>query len=124
MKKEKNTNKPYLTKGTLILRTVVALYLLYTVYQLSPSIKTAIGKDLIFVIIAMVVFTIIAVPLGALSIKALVKGEFIDVARTLEEEEENNSNTEQNDSDYEQQEEDVASLEDAPDNSNGDDTAE
>ena len=72
----------------------------------------------------MVVFTIIAVPLGALSIKALVKGEFLDASRTLEEEEENNSNTEQNDSDYEQQEEDVASLEDAPDNSNGDDTAE
>ena len=74
----KNSNPPHLTKGTLILRTVVSLYLLYTVYQLSPSLKTATGNDLIFAIAAMVIFTGIAVPLAGFSIKALVKGEYMD----------------------------------------------
>ena len=77
---EEKGKKPNLTKGTLILRTVVALYLLYTVYQLMPSLKTATGKDLIFVVAAMVIFTAIAIPLAAFSVKALVKGEFVDPA--------------------------------------------
>ena len=75
MKEEK---KPLLTKGTLILRTVVALYLLYTVYQLVPSLKTSTGRDLIFVVAAMVIFTAIAIPLAIFSAKALIKGEFAD----------------------------------------------
>jgi len=74
----KNSHPPHLTKGTLILRAVVSLYLLYTVYQLSPSLKTATGNDLIFAIAAMVIFTGIAVPLAGFSIKALIKGEYMD----------------------------------------------
>lgn len=66
-----------ITKGTLILRIVVSAYLLYTVYQLYGSFGTAVGKDRIFILAAMVIFTVVALPLGGFSIKAFHEGQYI-----------------------------------------------
>lgn len=75
-KNEKEKKQYHVTKGSLILRIVVSLYLLYTVYELSGSLATTSGMDKIVVIIAMVVFTAVAVPLGGFSIKAMSGGEY------------------------------------------------
>lgn len=74
---ENNEKKQYtVAKRSLILRIVVSLYLLYVVYGLFGSLGTTSGTDKIVVIIAMVVFTVVAIPLGGLSIKAMTRGEY------------------------------------------------
>ncbi len=72
-KEKKKTN---LTKTSLILRVMVSLYLLYTVYQLWGSVATTVGRDKIIVIAAMVIFTGISIPLGGFSIRALSQGNY------------------------------------------------
>lgn len=77
MSDQNKEKKEYrVTKGSLILRIVVSVYLLYTVYQLSGSLGTTSGMDKIVVIIAMVIFTAVAVPLGGFSLKAMSGGEY------------------------------------------------
>ena len=73
--KEKNT-RTTVTKGSLILRIVVSVYLLYTVYSLFGSVGTAEGKDKIIVIVAMIAFTAVALPLGGFSIRAMSQGNY------------------------------------------------
>ena len=74
--KEKNT-RTTVTKGSLILRIVVSVYLLYTVYSLFGSVGTAEGKDKIIVIVAMIAFTAVALPLGGFSIHAMSQGNYV-----------------------------------------------
>lgn len=75
-KNQKDKKEYTVSKGSLILRVVVSAYLLYTVFQLSSSMTSAVGNDKIVIIIAMIVFTLVAVPLGGMSIRALTNGRY------------------------------------------------
>lgn len=74
---EKKKKAPYLTKGSLILRILVAFYLLYTVNGLAGSLADSVGRDRLFIIIFMLLFGVIGVLLGIYSIKALIKKEYV-----------------------------------------------
>lgn len=90
----KDERKTNLTKGSLILRVVVSFYLLYTVYELYGSIATATGNDRIIIIAAMVVFTVIAIPLAGFSIRSLSQGTYVQKKdETKENKEENEEDT-------------------------------
>lgn len=67
-------NRP--TQITLILRTVVSFYLLYTVFSLRNAPAEHTGGERMFFLVAMIIFTVVAVVLGGFSIKALLKGEY------------------------------------------------
>lgn len=71
-----NNKKNMPTQITLLLRTVVSFYLLYTVFSLRNAPVEHTGGERIFFLVAMLVFTIVAVVLGGFSIKALLKGEY------------------------------------------------
>ena len=68
--------KKYPAKITLILRIVVSLYLLYTVWGLRGAPTSHTGTQRILFIAAMIIFFVVAVILGGLSLKALIKGEY------------------------------------------------
>jgi len=94
MENENNGKKEYtIRRGSLILRIVVSAYLLYTVYQLFGSLGTATGTDKIVVVIAMIIFTVVAVPLGFFSLRAMSRGEYTLPGADQEESEEEISDT-------------------------------
>ena len=68
--------KKYPAKITLILRIAVALYLLYTVWGLRGAPASHTGTQRILFIAAIIIFFVVAVILGGLSLKALIKGEY------------------------------------------------
>lgn len=68
--------KKYPAKITLVLRIVVALYLLYTVWELRGAPASHTGAERILFIAAIIVFFVVAVILGGFSLKALVRGEY------------------------------------------------
>lgn len=65
------------SKFSLIVRVAVALYLLYTVYSLRGVTKEYSGGELVFFLIVMVLFTVIAVFLCITSGKALMTGKYV-----------------------------------------------
>lgn len=74
---KENKNKKVLpTMRSLILRIAVGLYLLYTIYMLREALQTNTGMELVFFIIAIVVFAIIAAILLIHSGYALIKGRY------------------------------------------------
>ncbi len=89
----RNEKKTNLTKGSLILRVVVSFYLLYTVYELYGSIATAAGNDKIIIIAAMIVFTVIAIPLAGFSLRSLSRGTYIQKDETKENQDEKEEDT-------------------------------
>lgn len=79
-KKETNNEKKinYLpTKFSLIIRSLVALYLLHIVYSLRDVTEKYTGKELFFFIAAIGAFGVIAVVLIIHSGRALIKGRYI-----------------------------------------------
>jgi uncharacterized membrane protein len=66
------------TKTSLILRIAASLYLLYLAWELKDAPASHIGVESILFIIAIIIFTLVAVVMGGLSIKAYVKGEYAD----------------------------------------------
>ena len=68
--------KSYPSKISLILRVVVSAYLLYLVWGLRDAPGSHTGAERLLFIAAMILFTVVAVLLGGLSIKAFLKGEY------------------------------------------------
>lgn len=68
--------KNYPSKISLILRIVVSAYLLYLVWGLRDAPASHTGAQRLLFIAAMVVFTVVAVVLGGLSLKAFLNGEY------------------------------------------------
>ncbi len=68
--------KSYPSKISLILRVVVSAYLLYLVWGLRDAPGNHTGAERLLFIAAMILFTVVAVLLGGLSIKAFLKGEY------------------------------------------------
>lgn len=73
MEKQK---KNYPSRISLILRIVVSAYLLYLVWELRGAPASHTGMERILFIAAMLIFTIVAVVLGGMSLKAYLKGEY------------------------------------------------
>lgn len=71
---DNNKNRP--TQITLILRIVVSFYLLYTAFSLRNAPVEHTGGERVFFLVAIFIFTVVAVVLGGFSIKALLKGEY------------------------------------------------
>lgn len=63
-------------KASLLLRLGVALYLLYMVYELRDVVDKYQGGELMFFIVAMILFGTVAVILGVLSARALIIGKY------------------------------------------------
>lgn len=72
-KKDMERKAPQASKVSLALRIGVAAYLLYTVFLLVTSLGTAEGMDQLILVVAIVVFTLISLVLGFLSIRSLLK---------------------------------------------------
>lgn len=70
--------KKYPAKITLVLRIVVAAYLLYLVWGLRGAPGSHEGAEKVLFIVAMVVFVVAAVLIGGFSLKALLNGEYDD----------------------------------------------
>ncbi|TCL56930.1 hypothetical protein EDD76_110103 [Kineothrix alysoides] len=70
--------KAYLpTKLSLMIRLFVAAYLVYIVYSLKDVTEKYAGTELVFFIIAMIAFSIIAVFLIVHSLRALSAGKYV-----------------------------------------------
>lgn len=72
--KEKKKNYP--SKISLLLRIVVSAYLLYLAWGLRDAPGSHTGAERLLFIAAMILFTVVGVVLGGLSIKAFLKGEY------------------------------------------------
>ncbi len=68
--------KRYPPKITLIFRTLVSLYLLYTAWSLRRAPFEHTGVERIIFIIAVIVFLAVGLALGFFSAKALMRGEY------------------------------------------------
>lgn len=68
--------KSYPSKVSLVLRIVVSAYLLYLVWGLRGAPASHTGTERLLFIAAMIVFTVVAVVLGGLSLRAYLKGEY------------------------------------------------
>jgi hypothetical protein len=86
---EGKRKKPHLSKLTLILRIACSFYLLYLAYGLINPAMNTIGTKQVILIGAIIVFTLIAIPLGGLSIKSLVQKNYIEAMEIADEDEEN-----------------------------------
>lgn len=64
------------TKTSLILRIAASVYLLYLAWSLKDAPSSHIGMESILYIVAIAVFTIVAIIIGGMSIKAFAKGEY------------------------------------------------
>jgi len=80
--KEKKKKKVYVTKGSLILRIIASVYLIYTVYHLVLAMlndsaeRTEVEKIIIYLVI--IIFTISALFLGITSIKKWIHKDYLD----------------------------------------------
>ena len=90
---DKKKEKKYYTvnKLSLTIRSAVAIYLLYTVWQLREAPFTSEGTERIIFIIAIAAFFIIALAIGIPSVKALIKGEYAENNPPEPEEDEDDS---------------------------------
>ncbi|MBR5510133.1 MAG: hypothetical protein IKV59_08785 [Lachnospiraceae bacterium] len=70
--------KKYPPKITLILRVVVAAYLLYLVWGLRSAPAAHEGAEKVIFIVAIIVFIAAAAFIGGFSLKALLNGEYDD----------------------------------------------
>ena len=68
--------KSYPPRISLILRALVALYLLYTAWELREAPGHYEGGQRLLFLLAIAVFTVVGLALGGFSIKALLKGEY------------------------------------------------
>ncbi len=68
--------KRYPAKISLVMRMVVSVWLLYTVWELRGAPAAHTGSERIFVIAAMAIFTVSAVVLGGFSLKAFLREEY------------------------------------------------
>lgn len=71
-----NGRKNYPSKISLILRIVVAAYLLYLAWGLRGAPTSHTGTQKLFFAAAIVVFTIVGVVLGGFSLRAYIRGEY------------------------------------------------
>lgn len=76
--KQDNKEKKYysVSKISYTIRVFVALYLLYTVWQLRATPFETEGTERVIFIIAIVLFSVFAIIIGGTSMKALIKKEY------------------------------------------------
>ena len=76
--KQDNKEKKYysVSKISYTIRVFVALYLLYTVWQLRATPFETEGMERVIFIIAIVLFSVFAILIGGTSMKALIKKEY------------------------------------------------
>lgn len=70
--------KKYPPRITLILRILVAAYLLYQAWELRGAPGSHEGAEKIIFIVAIIVFIAAAILIGGFSLKALLNGEYDD----------------------------------------------
>jgi hypothetical protein len=84
-KRYEEKKKAYLpTRLSLMIRLFVAAYLVYIVYSLKDVTKKYAGTELVFFIIAMIAFSIIAVFLIVHSLRALSAGRYVGGAMDVD----------------------------------------
>jgi hypothetical protein len=78
MEKTTDSKKNYPTKTTLILRIIASAYLLYLAWGLKDAPATHTGVESFMFIAAIIVFILVAVVMGGLTIKAYAKRQYAE----------------------------------------------
>ena len=88
MDKDKKEKKYYtVTKLSYTIRVFVALYLLYTVWELRSTPFETEGTERVIFIIAIIAFLVFAIVIGGTSLRALIRKEYAENNPPMDEEE-------------------------------------
>lgn len=86
--RSENSRKNGDTRVGLTLRILVSAYVLYLAYGLMQGFGEAVGNDRIFIAIAIAVFVVVGGAILILSVKKLIRKEYVDADEAAEESEE------------------------------------